>query len=251
MSAKTVEEVIAPFFVKEPQRTSHCTLATLKDGNLKAGYSGSDAKFFTHINYYTILETLNRLVLNGDGPYTILETGCAAYGTKSTLIWDAFVQAYGGEVWSVDLNSSAVEETNRLSSAQTHVTHKDSLSFLKTFDKPIDFFYQDCSDVDFTNPADSCVHHWKEFQLVRHLLKPNSLVLMDDTPLNKEWLDNGPNHGLYSFFDQQDTQGIFGKGSLVGNELLVGGAELIMHQYQMLCQVRTPFTRVSKLFEKV
>ena len=50
--------------------------------------------------------------------YIIVETGCSAHGT---LLWDKFVNSFGGKVLSVDLNKNAVDLTNKQTSKKTKI----------------------------------------------------------------------------------------------------------------------------------
>ena len=103
-----------------------------------------------------------------------------------------------------------------------------------TITEKIDFLYLDSYDVDFLNPLPSAEHHLKEFNCVKHLLHKNSIVLIDDTPVSPEWLDNGKYSPIYDKLKLQFDKNMVGKGSLVCKELEKMGATKIMHQYQVL-----------------
>ena len=226
------------FFNKSTSKTNHETLYNI-DNNLIPGYIPNDNKkeyFYTHINYHSIKNALNLLVeKNNDKTFfTFVETGCSAHGTKSTLLWDKFVNYFDGNVFSVDLNASAVDNTNYLTSNKTLVTCSDSLKYLPTFKKSIDFLYLDSYDVDFLNPEPSAIHHLKEFNCIKHLLHKNSIVLIDDTPCSPEWLDNGEYNNLYNKLKDNFNPNMSGKGSLVNLELEKMGATKVLHQYQCL-----------------
>ena len=188
-----IEKLLSSFFQKNKKRTNNTTLANYDNNILVPG--GSNGNFYTHINYHTIKKSLEILKDKKKDNYIIVETGCSAHGTKSTLIWDAFVKKYGGNVFSVDLNNKAVDLTNRSTSERTKVICSNSLDYLPTLEKKIDFLYLDSYDVDFLNPGKSAEHHLKEFNCVRHLIHDNTVVLIDDTPVSPEWLDDGKNNG--------------------------------------------------------
>ena len=78
------------------------------------------------------------------------------------------------------------------------------------------------------------MHHLEEFNRVKHLLHKNSVILIDDTPVSPEWLDDGQNNPIYSTLKRQFNPRIAGKGSLVNLELEKMGATKILHQYQTL-----------------
>ena len=192
--------------------------------------------FFTHINYYTMKEALRQLVFHNKdlNKFKFVETGCSAHGTKSTMLWDKFVNFYDGNVSSVDLNEHAVNNTNSVISSKSKVFHSNSLDYLPKVDSLIDFLYLDSYDVDFLNPLPSAMHHLEEFNRVKHLLHKNSIILIDDTPVSPEWLDDGQNNPIYSTLKRQFNPKIAGKGSLVNLELEKMGATKILHQYQTL-----------------
>jgi len=231
-------EVYDTFFHKQPFKTSHETLGnvngTLIPGFLKT-HENADV-FFTHINYYTIKEALRQLLFHNKdlNKFKFVETGCSAHGTKSTLLWDKFVNFYDGSVSSVDLNENAVNNTNSLISSKSKVFHSNSLDYLPKVDSLIDFLYLDSYDVDFLNPLPSAVHHLEEFNRVKHLLHKNSIILIDDTPVSPDWLDDGQNSPIYSTLKRQFNPNMAGKGSLVNLELEKMGATKILHQYQTL-----------------
>jgi hypothetical protein len=235
---KFESEVYDTFFHKQLKKTSHETLGNVY-GTLIPGFNKEHENndiFFTHINYYTIKEALRQLIMYNDNLnyFNFVETGCAAHGTKSTLLWDRFVNFYDGSVLSIDLNKAAVDETNTLITKKSKVVHSNSLDHLPTINYIIDFLYLDSYDVDFLNPLPSAEHHLAEFNKIKHLLHKNSIVLIDDTPLTPEWLDDGKNCPLYTTLKGQFNPSMTGKGSLVNQELEKMGATKILHQYQTL-----------------
>lgn len=227
--------LINKFFKKPQVKTSNETLANYDNNVLEAG--GENGLFYTHICFHTIKRALIELVNKKKDNYCIVETGCAAGGTKSTILWDNFVNIFGGKVLSVDLNYKAVKSTNELTTNKTVVTHSDSLIFLPTITDKIDFLYLDSYDVNFLNPLPSAEHHLKEFNCIKHLLEKGSIILIDDTPKNPEWLDNGKYSAVYNKLKKQFDENMAGKGSLVNKELKKMGALKIMHQYQSLWKI--------------
>ncbi len=247
MDTKSMKDFILnyydKFFYKQISKTSHETLANYANGNLIPGGTNDEIVgcYYTHINYHTMKRALVELVSNNKNntDFIIVETGCAAHGTKSTLLWDKFVNYFGGKVFSVDLNNNAVEETNRLTSDKTTVTCSDSLLFLPTLIDRIDFLYLDSYDVDFLNPILSTGHHLKEFMCIKHLLHKNSIILIDDTPCSPEWLDNGKFNNIYKEYKKTFDNKMSGKGSLVNIELELLNSEKLLHQYQVLWKYNT------------
>ena len=230
-SEQLIEDLIDSFFKKTKKKTKSQTLANYHN-RVEAG--GINGDFYTHINYHTMKQSLIELIKNPKDSYIFVETGCASHGTKSTLLWDKFINLFKGKVYSVDLNTKCVEEANTLTSNKTKVVNSDSLYYLPTLKEPIDFLYLDSYDVDFLNPSPSAEHHLKEFNLIKHLLKPGSVVLIDDTPCSPEWLDGGVKSPIYEKLKKQFDPNMCGKGSLVNLELEKMGAKKIIHQYQTL-----------------
>ena len=110
MNEKQVDILINNFFKKQPKHTSNETVANFKDVLIPGGENGD---FYTHINYHTIYNSLIWLLKKKDNNFIFVETGCAAHGTKSTLLWDKFVNVFGGEVLSVDLSEKSVIEARQ------------------------------------------------------------------------------------------------------------------------------------------
>jgi len=235
--------MIPKFFDIKSNKTSHETLYNSSDGtNLISGYislDNSDKHFYTHICYHTMKLSLELLIKNNTNkPSTIVETGCSTnQGTKSTTLWDMFVNKYGGNVYSVDLNKHAVLQANQMTSDNTLVTCKDSVEYLQTFTQPIDFLYLDSYDVDFSNPLPSAQHHLNEFNAVKHLLHKGSIVLIDDTPISADWYDNACNIPENDARRLNFNTDMSGKGSLVNIELEKMNAIKILHQYQSLWEI--------------
>lgn len=230
-----LNNLINSFFNKKKNKTSHETLANYNNNILIPG--GKNGNFYTHICYHTITKALVELVNLNKKYYTIVETGCSAHGTKSTLLWDKFVNIYGGKVISVDLNKKAVDLTNKQTSEKTIVYHSNSLKFLPSLSEKIDFLYLDSYDVNFLNPLPSAKHHLKEFNCIKNLLHKDSIILIDDTPICCEWLDNGKNNILYNKLKNNFNKNMSGKGSLINKELNKMNAKKILHQYQILWKI--------------
>ena len=232
-----INNIIDSHFSKTNQYGRNHTLAHYPDGSSIAGGQPSENTFYTHICYSTIKLALETLANQNKPEYTVVETGCSAHGTKSTSIWDKFVNAFGGKVTSVDLSKSYVNLANQQTSCKTHVEHSDSLIFLAKLKDKIDFLYLDSYDVDFLNPYVSALHHLKEFNCVKNLLKDDAVILIDDTPKSPEWLDGGSKNGLYREVKDVFNENMSGKGSLVNHFLSQIGANKILHQYQTLWQL--------------
>lgn len=119
-------------------------------------------------------------------PVTIVETGCSRYENSwegdgnSTIIWDKFVNYFGGQVYSVDIDPNSTAHAKLLVSDKTNVITSDSIEWLKLVDLKVDLLYLDSYDIDWNNPDPSMRHHEKELNASLHLLSPGSIVAVDD-----------------------------------------------------------------------
>ena len=91
--------------------------------------------------------------------------------------------------------------------------------------------------MDFLIPKPSAIHHLKEYNCIKDNLHKNSIILIDDTPISPEWLDNGKNNKIYKKLKDKFNPLMSGKGSLVNNELEKQSFKKILHQYQFLWTV--------------
>ena len=82
----------------------------------------------------------------------IVETGTTRLEHKqggdghATRIFDAYINCYDGECYSVDISEDACKCARSLVSSKTKVICSDSVKFLFNFDKPIDVLYLDSFD---------------------------------------------------------------------------------------------------------
>lgn len=153
--------------------------------------------------------------------YTWVETGTARNGATncigdgcSTMVYSDFLTELNGELYSVDIDPNAIncaQQALRLAKDRVHFFVSDSITFLKEFDKPIDFLYLDSYDFDFNNPSPSQIHHLKEIEAAYDKLHDNSVVMIDDCRLP---------HG--------------GKGRLIIDYLIQRGWKKIFDGYQVI-----------------
>lgn len=162
------------------------------------------------------LDQLNR-------PVFVIETGCVRnVGTwsgegQSTILFDKFASRLPGSVvHSVDLNPQATALCRQLISAAVEVHTGDSVAFLRSLAKvpppqfpTVDVLYLDSYDVDFANPHPSAMHHMKELLAISPLIGPNTLVVVDDAPLDASFI---PTEGGIAFITQPV---VGGKGKYV------------------------------------
>ena len=191
----------------------------------------------THICRPTLTKALELL---NQQPACILETGSSAWGSNSSLLFDAYVTKFGGNFESVDLRLEPSITLQKKCCHRTKLSCDDSVEFLRKWvkdnpERKIDLLYLDSWDVDWANPTPSALHGLAEFLAASPNLKHESLILIDDTPLDINYfsaaqkdLTNFKTHYLEKKFYP-------GKGSIV-KELLksIGRGKEVMHEYQLL-----------------
>jgi hypothetical protein len=206
---------------------------------------GSHFTTFSHINHpckETITEALR--LLKGS-PAIIVETGSAAWGTKSTLLFDGYVHSFGGEFHSVDSRLEPMFTLAPLCSPSTTLHCDDSVQFLKKIvseNKRIDLLYLDSWDLDLKDPVPAAIHGLAEFLTILPAMGNGSIVLIDDTPLRIEDWNNAQDSSEVArsmFFKCLNQYGIPpGKGSLVKLYLSqLGRGHQIAHNYQLIWQL--------------
>jgi len=124
---------------------------------------------------------------------TLVETGTARSGDTnfkgdggSTLIFGAWAKDHGAKLYSVDIDSQALERAYHAAGQASEAivfAHSDSIEFLENFDGPIDFLYLDSYDFKKNNPLPSQFHHLREIQSAYPHLHDESIVMIDDCDL--------------------------------------------------------------------
>jgi hypothetical protein len=184
----------------------------------------------------TLTTALEKL---GNKPAVIIETGSSAWGTNSSLLFDSYVNSFGGFFSSVDLRAEPMFTLRSLCSNRSVFFCDDSVSFLKKFasqNAPLNLVYLDSWDVDWTDPLASALHGFYEFLVVLPLLRDGVLLLVDDTPLNSDVMLNVQPKYVEDFDRFTKVYGFTpGKGALIKNFLVKNAiGKEIKHDYQLL-----------------
>ncbi len=147
------------------------------------------------ISFRKIFDYLDKL----PDPIIIVETGCLRIKDnfegdgQSTLLFDYYTQfrGKGSKVYTVDINPEATKNCSEMVSKNVDITTADSVGYLnklskKFYDekKNVSLFYLDSFDLDWRSPEQSCAHHLKELVSIKKILKENTLVVVDDSPIN-------------------------------------------------------------------
>ena len=100
-----------------------------------------------------------------------------------------------------------------------------------------DLFYLDSWDLDINDPLSAAIHGLHEFLAILPILKPGTVLLIDDTPKDSAvWARVQGAAGVTLFEQLTRTYGFPpGKGSLVKDYLLKNGmGREVAHDYQLL-----------------
>jgi hypothetical protein len=138
---------------------------------------------------------------------TIRELGNWEGDGQSTIVWSTFAAAKAGAVITIDIDPIGAQLVGRLRLPHVIAYTNDSLTILPTLAGPVDLLYLDSFDVDFERPEPAANHHLAELHAAWHLLKPGSVVAVDD------------------------NLGASGKGIKVADRLLAEGATEIVSGY--------------------
>jgi hypothetical protein len=119
----------------------------------------------------------------------------------STLLFDQYVAAYGGVLWSVDNDPKACD----LATAETDhaiVVCQDSVEFLASLEGKVDLLYLDSYNIaDWNHDCEPAAHHLKELFAARHCLKPGTLIVIDDNIVTPQGKRLGKGRLVYELFE--------------------------------------------------
>ncbi len=130
---------------------------------------------------------------NKRGLKTFVETGCARGKKKfiffskinwkdgmSTMIFSDYVKYVGGNLTTCDIEKKNIKNAKKFVKSNIEFVDfviDDSLNFLKSFSKKIDFLYLDSLDGQYKGASN---HQLEEIKLAKDKLNLNSLILLDD-----------------------------------------------------------------------
>ena len=187
-----------------------------------------------HINYLTFKKLFEEMK-DFKNPL-ILESGTSKNNTNSTYIFNEYVRKYGGRFWSIDINKTWVDNHRGNMCPATQIIWDDSIGFFRDWSKKndkADIIYLDSYDFDFYKPQTSANHGISEYYTLNHVIKKNTLLLINDTPINPYWLDTRENplyHDMCVYYKNYNI--LPGKGMYILNE--ISNADKIIHNYQVL-----------------
>jgi hypothetical protein len=150
----------------------------------------------------------------------IVETGCARQldnyegDGQSSLLFDKYINEYGGHFWTVDLSEESVNYSrSKVISENSAVALGDSITKLKELNsillqsqKKINFLYLDSFDAPRDEPDvvfQSALHHLYELITIAPSLADGALIGVDDN-----WVEEGKLGGKGQFvFDYMQKCG--------------------------------------------
>tara|TARA_A100000164_G_C21916803_1_gene778627 strand:- start:1645 stop:2385 length:741 start_codon:yes stop_codon:yes gene_type:complete len=197
---------------KKELRINNIKFLEKKLKNIKNTDNLIDFHFKTYSNSQHINKDMFEIILNNfsSSSINILETGSAAHGTKSSMLFASYVKVFGGRFDTVDINPEISRYYNYLESSNIRFHTQDSLEFINNLDdntiNSLDLVYLDSFDLDLQNPNPSQEHGLNEFLLLNRKLKKGTILSIDDTPISYE---------LFGNFEINKFDFIPGKGRLV------------------------------------
>jgi hypothetical protein len=208
--------------------------------NIYEGLTEEEMKRGHHINYYTFRKFFE-LLRKFENP-NILETGSSGWSpTSSSLLFDRFVNKYGGRFFTVDLVPYTIHRLKPMVSHLTEVHLGDSIEYIKNFKHKIDAVYLDSFCIEWLNYEPSAQHGKKEMEALLPHLNNKSIILIDDTPVSPFFLPyRGDVHSTVSDLFEI-TGNMPGKG-MYAEEVLKANSDKfrytkVLHMYAVIFEV--------------
>ena len=192
-----------------------------------------DFHFRTYSDKNHINKDMFRFILNNfsGSSLNILETGSAAHGTKSSMLFANYINIFGGRFDTVDINPEIKTNYNFLQSDQIKFHTQDSVKFIKNlgqkYIEELDLIFLDSFDLDINNPSPSQNHGLEEFLALNKYITSGTIISIDDTPDSFEKL---------SKTEKNNFDFIPGKGRLVIDFINKNPSyyEILFHDYSVV-----------------
>lgn len=146
--------------------------------------------------------------LNGVKNPIIIETGTYREVDNytgdgcSTLLFDEYVSAHGGQLISVDIDPNACELASSSTSSNTEVIESDSVEFLGTLEGRCDLLYLDSYNItDWNNDWEPAAHHLKELFAAKNIINPGTLIIVDDNRKSSQGKRLGKGRLIYELME--------------------------------------------------
>jgi predicted O-methyltransferase YrrM len=103
----------------------------------------------------------------------------------STLLFDKFVDCFGGDLYSVDIDPKACELA-RSSVVNAEIVESDSVEFLGSLWGPCDLLYLDSYNIqNWMDDWAPAAHHLKELFAAKNIIKTGTLIVVDDNIIHQ------------------------------------------------------------------
>jgi hypothetical protein len=208
--------------------------------NIHKDLTKDEMKKGYHINYYTFRKFFE-LLSSFDNP-TIIETGSSGWSvTCSSLLFDRFINKYGGNFFTVDAAQYTIGRLKPMLSSLSEAHCGDSVEYIKNFKYKIDAAYLDSYDIDWLNYEDAAQHGKREMEALLPHLNSRSIILIDDTPSSSFFLPfrNDTQKTVNDLFEI--TENMPGKG-MYAEEVLKANSDKfkykkVLHMYAVIFEV--------------
>lgn len=195
-------------------------------------------------SFYKIFKYLD----NMPDPIIIVETGCLRIKNnfsdgQSTLLFDKYTQfrKNDSKVYTVDIDPKATKVCSENVSEHVSIHTGDSVEYLNELTKDfiknkneVSLFYLDSFDCDWKAPEQSAQHHLKELVSIKKILKSDTLVVVDDSPIIGYLEQSKTKNDAFDLIKPGLVPGptISGKGNLVHEYAVHTGAKMLFSNYQ-------------------
>lgn len=195
-------------------------------------------------SFYKIFKYLD----NMPDPIIIVETGCLRIKNnfsdgQSTLLFDKYTQyrKNNSKVYTVDIDPKATKVCSENVSEHVSIHTGDSVKYLNELTKDliknksdVSLFYLDSFDCDWKAPEQSAQHHLKELVSIKKILKKDTLVVVDDSPIIGYLEQSKTKNDAFDLIKPGLVPGptISGKGNLVHEYAVHTGAKMLFSNYQ-------------------
>lgn len=171
----------------------------------------------------------------------IIETGTSDYGTDSSRLFDSYVRNFGGNFYTVDISPYPARRLRLVKSRRSHFFVMDSVQFLNRFseitsERSADLIYLDSWDVDWSNPRPSAEHGKRELVAIRPLLSAGTVIVIDDTPAQIDWVPISNKDIALKFKNEFGV--LPGKGAFYNQALAGINYKVLYHDYNLVLIVQ-------------
>lgn len=128
----------------------------------------------------------------------------------STLLFDHYIQATNGQLFSVDIDPKACALAKSNTSDRAEVIESDSVEYLDTLEGKADLLYLDSFNItDWNNDWEPAAHHLKELFAARHIIKNGTLIVVDDNVITLSGTRYGKGRLIYELMEALEIEPYF------------------------------------------